>query len=409
MVTLIKPLIKNYFGNYTGLHKACWQGIFLNFIESALAAVYYFLSIYFVDVLRMNIKIAGIIISFYGLGTILGGFVGGKMSDTISPRTVSMFSLLSQAITFLALIRIKAPSLIALDLFILGIATYSFITSNYVFVLSYCKNSESNRLKAINILSVASNLGIALAALVIGELATNDFKFVFYLSGTLLFIIAILLASRQKKTIRIDDQNADDKNINDSITIENMTSKPSHGIVKLALVCLFFTGIIVSQLSTTYSIYLKETFPQLGIHAFSIFFFFNTCLVVIFQNYLVNKLSDKNKVLMIGVGSFFIGSGMLLLTFSIYFVFALLSCIVYSVGEMIFFSMVQLFCYQRGSYNRKGSSLGAYRMVYASSRFIGPTVGGSIYYYLGGNTMWYFSGLTGLVFLLLCNHYKELA
>jgi MFS family permease len=408
-MAIITAIIKNYFSNYTGLPRSCWQGIFLNFIESALAAVYYFLSIYFVDILHINISTAGIIISFYGLGTILGGFVGGKMSDKISPRIVSMASLLGQAITFLALIKIKNPIFIAVDLFILGIATYGFITSNYVFVLSYCKNSEADRLKAINILNIVSNLGIGLAALIIGELAANDFQNVFYLSGIFLLILAILLALQQNRLTYIDNKKDNDKIIINSTNIERVTFKGSNRAVNLALVCLFFTGMIVSQLSTTYSIYLKETFPQFGIHAFSLFFFLNTCLVVIFQNYLVNKFSDNNKLMMIGIGSFLIGFGMLLLNFSFIFAIALLSCIVYSAGEMIFFSMVQLFCYQRGNEGRKGSSLGAYRMVYASSRFIGPAVGGSIYYNLGGNVMWYFSGLTGLIFFILCSHYKKLA
>lgn len=407
MIT-ITSMVKNYFLTYKGLARPCWQGIFLNFIESTLAAVYYFLSIYFVDVLQMNISIVGVIISFYGLGTILGGFIGGKMSDKISPQVVIIVSLLSQAITFLALIKIKNPALIAIDLFILGVATYSFITSNYVFVLSHCKNSEADRLKAINILNVVSNLGIGLAAFIIGELATSNFQYVFYLSGLLLLILAILLVFQKKRLIKNENQSNQDKNLVKNVTIEIVT-KENNGIFCLALVCLFFTGMIVSQLSTTYSIYLKETFSESGIQVFSLFFFLNTCLVVFFQNYLVNKFSDHNKLIMIGIGSFLIGFGMLLLNFSFIFLIALFSCIVYSAGEMIFFSMVQLFCYQRGSDDRKGSSLGVYRVIYASSRFVGPTIGGSIYYYLGGNALWYLSGVIGLIFLILCNHYKKLA
>ncbi|MBV9576868.1 MAG: MFS transporter [Gammaproteobacteria bacterium] len=408
-MTIVTFTIKNYLTHYSGLNRFCWQGIILGFIEAILAAIYYFLSIYFVDVLHINISIAGMMISCYGLGTIIGGYIGGKLSDNISPQTVTMMSLLSQAITFLVLIKIVNPTWIAIDLFILGIATYSFLTSNSVFTLAHCKNSGEDKLKVINILAVASNLGMGLAALIIGELAEKNFQYIFYSSGSLLLILAIWLMFQPKQLIKNENQPTLNKNLLEENLSESAKINANNKGLILAFICLFFTGMIVSQLSTTYSIYLKESFPQMGMHAFSFFFFLNTCLVVIFQNSLVNQFSNYNKLIMIGVGSFLIGFGMLLLNFSFFFFIALLSCVIYSAGEMIFFSIVQLFCYQQGRDDRKGSSLGAYRMVYASSRFIGPTVGGSIYYYLGRHSLWYISGLIGFVFLLLCNHFRKLS
>src|SRR3990167_5069020 len=148
MYTHLLSFTKNYFASYKNLPRSCWQGIFLSFVESTLAGVYYFLSIYFVDVLHFNISTAGIIISFYGLGTIFGGLIGGKLSDKISPVIVSATGLLIQSAAFLFLIILKDIYLLFFDLFILGIATYSFITSNYIWVLKQCENSAKDRLRA---------------------------------------------------------------------------------------------------------------------------------------------------------------------------------------------------------------------------------------------------------------------
>jgi len=397
-------LIKNYYMSFSGLNRSCWQGIVLSFLESVLAGAFYFLSVYFVDILHIDISTSGKMISFYGLGTILGGYVGGRLSDRLSPTIVATISLFIQGITFLALIKVRQVEIIAVDLFVLGIATYTFITSNYVCVLSFCEGSESNRLKAINILSVASNLGIGFSSILIGELAYFGFQYVFFISGILLFLLAIL-ASNFKVRIITDDKSKK-KEQNDQAKNTQLSYKAA---INYALLSLFFTGMIVSQLSTTYSIYVKEAFPNLGIHAYAILFSLNTILVICFQNYLVNKFSDKNIIIMIGVGSFLIGLGMFVLNFSFIFLIALFSCIIYSVGEMIFFSMVQLVCYQKSKEGKKGSGLGMYRMVYASSRFFGPTVGSSIYYYLGGNVIWYSSGFIGLALLILCNKYKKYA
>jgi len=71
--------------------------------------------------------------------------------------------------------------------------------------------------------------------------------------------------------------------------------------------------------------------------------------------------------------------------------------------------MVQLLCYQASNHERKGRGLGGYRMIYAASRFAGPAIGGTIYYYLGSSVLWSVSGIIGITFLLLCCRFKDFA
>ena len=408
MSTYVSALLKNYIASYSGLQKSCWKGFVISFIESTLIGVYYFLSIYFVDVLHINIATAGVMISFYGLGTIFGGFIGGKLSDHISPSRVTMVSLLIQSILFFILVKIKSIFLISADLFILGIATYSFITANYTWILNQCKNSELNKLKAINILNVASNLGIGLSAIIISVLAAYGFDYIFNVSSILLFALALILLMQEIQSPTETNNTGINKRLSHTLTKTPAANKNKIVLI-LVYICLFFTGMIVSQISTTYPIFLKEKYPYLGVYAFSILFSLNTILVIIFQNYLVNMFHEVNKLVMIGTGSFLIGVGMLFLNFSYIYPIAFLACIIYSAGEMLFFSLVQLFCYERGEETKKGSSLGKYRMVYASSRFVGPIAGGYIYNALGGNMLWYISSIIGITFLVLCIYYREYA
>ena len=176
---------------------------------------------------------------------------------------------------------------------------------------------------------------------------------------------------------------------------------------RIVLFCVLFTGAIVAQLSTTYSLYIQDSFPDWGVQGVSLLFALNSFLVVILEAPIGGFLNDCNKVLMVGIGAFFIGIGMGLLSISAVFLFAVFACFIYTIGEMIFFSMAQLVCYQKSDEQKKGQSLGAYRMAYASSRFVGPTVGGIIYQYLGGQVLWGLSGLIGIVCLGLCYHFRK--
>lgn len=395
-------LIKFYFASYRGLSKACWQGISISLIESTLMGVYYFLSIYFTTELHLSINMSALIISCYGLGAILGGLLGGKLSDKYSPSLITAYSLAIQATGYAALLLLKSTPLLMSDLFIIGMATYSFITANYLSVLNLCKNDEAQRLKAINFLSIASNLGLGLSAIIIGFVANNSFRNIFFISATITFLLAGYLIFKIKNDslhIRHEETSSD-------IAMTETVKKQNKKVIGLALLCVLFIGAIVAQLGSTYPIYIANHFSHLGLKAISILFAINAFMVVLIETPIGSYFRNSNKIQMIGIGSFFIGLGMFILSLSHLFIFAILSCMIYTLGEIIFFCMTQLVCYQKANHRKKGHSLGMYRTIYATSRVAGPALGGYIYSSLGGNMLWYISAVIGTVCLLACQYFK---
>jgi predicted MFS family arabinose efflux permease len=402
MTSYFIAFIKNYFSNYSGLSKPCWQGIALNFIEALCSGVFFFLSIYLVDILHISILTATTIIACYGIGAIFGGFFGGKLSDKWTPSRVSSGSLLILAVAYLSLIQFKTVYLLMVVIFIIGIATYSFLTSNHVGILNQCSNS-TERLKALSIITTVSNLGISLAAVMVGVFSHYGFQYIFFISSVFFFLSSSYLLLQQRKnkisTATLQGNNPD--SLRKSNTIN------STKITWLVLTCVLLAGIVIAQTSSTYSIFIRQTFPHLGIKAVSILFILNSLLIVFCQTPLVNLFSKYNKVLAVGIGAFLIGIGMSILGFASTFSLAILSCIIYTLGEMVFFSMAQLVCYQSSDEKKKGLSLGLFRTFYATSRVIGPAIGGEIYYHFGGNMVWYFSGLLGVVCLGGCIYYYK--
>lgn len=406
MQSYLLTLGKSYLRSYQGLPMTCWRGIILSLIESCLMGVFYFLSLYFVNDLHLDIATAGKIVSFYGLGSIAGGYLGGKLSDKISPGTTVAYSLLLQAIGYLLLIKIKTPYLLMVNLFLIGTASYSFITSNYTWVLSQCQEMELQRLKAINLLSTASNLGFGISAIVISLIAQYGFLDLFAISGLIIALLAaylILNARKQDKLNAIKSINKNSSEQDNTLPLK----KNNKTILLLTLSCVLIVGAVVSQLNSTYPIYINSTFPKLGIYSVGILFTVNSLLVVLFENPIGQWVGNYNKIFLIGISSFFIGFGMLMLSFSSIFFLAILSCIIYTLGEIVFFCIAQFICYQNANPNKKGSSLGLYRMVYATSRILGPACGGYIYFHLGGNMVWYVCGVIGVMSLIVCNYYKK--
>ncbi len=390
------PNVANYYlACYRGLTSRAYQGIGLNFLQTLLIGVFYFLTIYFVNVLHFNVKQAGFIISCYGFGTILGGFLGGKLADRFAPQRILCFSLTLQGVMYLLLPNLQHVAGLALNLLLQGIASYAFVTANYAQVLQACALDESHRLKALNLLNVAANVGLALSASLISVLPLSCFKQLFVIIGA-----ALLGLAWYGYQSRREEQWAKNENVETA----SLVKRPRRRLVAVVLACIFLVGLIVAQRSSTYSLYLVNLFPERGVQGFGLLFTLNTVLVITLQNPLVSSLGRLNKAWVVGCSAFLIGIGMASLLFVTQFSTAILACIIYTLGEMIFFSFAQLILYQNSQQQKRGQSLGLFRTIYAASRAVGPMLGGYIYYHAGGATLWGCCGIIGVLALLACTN-----
>ncbi len=399
-------LIKIYFLKYRGLSRLCYFGFIFSLFESIFIGIYYYLPIYFIDFVHLDLTSSGLIISCYGIGAILGGFAGGKLSDAWAPGIVSAVCLFLQGIVYLVFLKIQAIIFLMINVFVLGIVSYGFITANHLFTLSYSSDSDNERLKVINILSMTSNLGLGLSAIIMGEIYEIGFHYIFLLAGFILFILSFVsfISCRSHSLENFSGV------YNKKFTVKTTklpTHKANHQVAVLILSSVFFIGLIISQLSTTYSTYIREIYPEQGIKAITILFALNSLMVVVLGVPLGDCIKKFNKIMMVGIGGFFIGCGMFILIFASSFIMVVLACVVYTIGEIIFFSMAQYVCYQNSSSNKRGTSLGLYRMVYASSRVIGPAIGAATYAKYGGECIWIVSGIIGVSCLISANYFKK--
>lgn len=402
LLSIIKRTIHTYLSNYAGLPRICWHGITVNGLVSTVGGIGFYISIYLINSLKMSVTSAGILVSCYGIGTIGGGFVGGKLSDRFSPGLIAMFSALLMSISYILIIKIHSYSALITIMFIMGLTYYAFVTANSVMVLNYCVTNERERLRAINILYVVSNIGLGLAALIIGLTSFLGFNFIFIISSLILILAflyqwlleEIVSEKKQKNKAKIDHENSH----------AQRNFKP----LILVLGCLFAVGLIVAQTRITYPLYLHQTFPTLGMKAVSFLLALNPIIIIICQTPLNNYLSNCNKILMVGIGAALMGFGMWTLIFSIYYSLAIIACLIYTFGEMIFFVMVQLVCYENATQKQKGRNLGLFKTVYAMSVVVGPTLGGVLYKFISMNAVWYFCGIMGALSLGYCLKFRRL-
>lgn len=395
MDKFIKKGVENYLSSYSGVPNVCWTNIIITLLNAISIGVCFFLSLYFVDTLHFDMLTAGFLMSSYGIGTVTGGILAGKLCDRISPKFISIISLILQGAAFCLLVFFQVMEFLVIILFMLGVSTYSFKTSNHVSMLSHCHDDTKLRLKTINISHAASNLGLGISGVFVGLMASHGYTSIFYMVSIMLFLSSALFFfnSNQKP------QNSIEFN---AITNNTSIVESNHKMLILALLSVFFVGLIIAQLGSTYPVYVKDAFPNLGTKAVSILFVLDTVLIVLFQAPLANYYGRFNKIRVMGVGAFMMGFGMLILSVSSTFLLAIISCCIWTTGEMLFIPTAQLLCYENGDSKQKGRSMGIFQSTFAASAIIGPTIGGYVYSTIDVNAMWYLSLVIGAVCLLLC-------
>jgi len=405
-------LVRAYFRQYAGVPSVCWERIIIGFIVATTRGLFFFLALYFIRDIHMGVSVAGIALACYGAGAALGSYISGKLSDSISPNKVCIVSLILNGVTLFFLANSTHIHILIALVFLWGIFGHGFLIANYTWILQRTRLDEAERLKTLNILYAAFNLGVFITA---GIVSLSDiyggFKPIFMVFGAILLLTAAYLFVRSKhhhciSTVDIT-QNHTNMSLSENAVNPNVSNKM---LFWFCVICLFFVSLIVTQNGAVYTFYLDQHFTALKTIGVSAIFAINPILIVLFQTPLVNLFRSKNKLVMIGIGSILMGVGMVILPFSSLVIFAVISVIVYTIGQMIFTTICELVLYQSSKPGKKGQALGTFRVIYALSMIVGPAMAGVIYHRYGGDMVWYICGFIGVIFLVACyvmrKHYK---
>ena len=99
----MKKLYFNYLDTFKGLSKEIWWLSLITFINRAGTMVIPFLSLYLTDNLEFSESTVGWIMSCFGLGSVAGSWLGGKLTDRIGYYKIMTVSLFLTGLLFIAL------------------------------------------------------------------------------------------------------------------------------------------------------------------------------------------------------------------------------------------------------------------------------------------------------------------
>jgi predicted MFS family arabinose efflux permease len=105
---MLQRAFQKYINNFRGFSREIWILALITFINRAGTMVLPFLSKYLKEDLHFSYSQVGWIMVSFGLGSMLGSWLGGKLSDKIGFYKIMIISLLTSGIGFFVLQKITS-------------------------------------------------------------------------------------------------------------------------------------------------------------------------------------------------------------------------------------------------------------------------------------------------------------
>ena len=189
---MFQKTIRLYKDAYTGLSREIWLLASISLINRAGAMVFPFLTIYLTTALGFSLKETGIIMGFFGLGSISGAYVGGWLTDRIGAFKVQFWSLLISSIVLAWMVQFQSFWSLCFFAFLFSLIADAFRPANKVAVANY--SEPENLTRSFALLRLAVNLGFSIGPAMAGLIAAwKGYDWLFYIDAISCFFAAILL------------------------------------------------------------------------------------------------------------------------------------------------------------------------------------------------------------------------
>ncbi len=359
-------LYQDYLKTFEGLSREVWWLSLITLVNRAGTMVIPFLSLYLTKNMNFSFSDVGWIMSCFGLGSVAGSWLGGKLTDKIGYYKVMLFSLISTGFLFVGLQFLKTFESFCLGIFFVMLVADSFRPAMYVALSAYSK--PENKTRSVTLIRLAINLGFSAGPAVGGLIiATMGYGGLFWVDGITCILAGLLLLNvLHPKSAKILD----------SIAIENPRSayKDRSYWIFLVAMCLF--GIVFLQYFSTIPIYYKDV-HLMSEQQIGLLLGLNGLLIAIFEMPLVKWLENKKntKSGLMAIGAILIALSFLVLNLTPWIGIVVIGMLLMTIGEMICFPFSNAFAMQRAKRGNQGEYMALYSIAFSVAHIFGHNAG----------------------------------
>ena len=382
---------QQYINNFRGFSREIWILAIVTFINRAGVMVVPFLTKYLNENLHFSLTEVSSIMVGFGLGSVCGSWLGGKLSDKIGFYKIMIFSLSVSGIVLVLLQYITSFWGLTIGLFVLMLIADMFRPAMFVAIGAYAK--PENRTRALTLVRLAINVGFAagpaLGGLVIMFIGYSGLFWIDGLTCIISIVIFGLMVKEKKKFVDPETE---------TVTAAEIISVYKDKPFWIFLVACFISGVLFFQLFTTIPLYHSfqfgltefQTGLLLTLNGMIIFF-----LEMPFVSYIEREKISKLKVC--GYGLLLMTISMALLGINSWAGILVIMMVFMTIGEMFVFPFSNSFAISRAPKGHEGRYMAIFTMSFSCAHIISSKLGLEIVARLGYQNNWLIMTILGLI------------
>lgn len=382
----MKQFWNNYIESYKGLSNPTWILALVMFINQSGSMVLPFLGVYMTTVLEFSYQNVGIVLSCFGVGSILGSFVGGWLTDRLGSYKVQSVSLFASIPFYFVLPYFDTFESLCIAILGLSFIKEIFRPANSASVSNYAKPENLTRAFSLN--RMALNLGYSIGPAIGGFLAAVSYDFLFYSNAIMSFLAGLLFVfyfrnkkgNTKTKEVILED-------------IELPKFKSAYYDKKFILfsICIGLYATCFFQILNTLPLFYKNV-AMMSEKNVGVLMAFNGMIVFLLEMALVHYAEKKftlrkNMVF----GTLLCGLAFLVLIPSHAIWILYLSIFVISISEILIMPFASTVAVKRSSAVNRGSYMGLNGMSFSIAFITSPLIGTTIIEYFGFTELWFFN------------------
>jgi len=396
---MVQRIVQNYKVSFSGLSRETWLLSLVILINRCGYMAVPFMSMYITQSMHRSIADAGLIITLFGIGSVLGAMSGGYLTDRFGFHPVQIISLIVSGFLFVLFGHIDGFNGLCALTVVLSFFVEGFKPANNTAVAFYSSPQNLTRSYALN--RLAQNVGFGFGTSVGGLLAAIDYHLLFWVDGVVyclagLLILLLLPAGRKIKKPDLEE------------TEELPAASPWKDPFFVRFICLvtvYMIGFIL--LFRLVPVYWKEQL-HIGESTIGILLGMNGVIIAVFEMVLIQNLVGRKP------DSFYIVAGVVFTAVAYLFlvlpgvgpvIIAAATVLFFTAGEMLTLPYISTMIMSRATEYNRGKYSAAYSLSWAVAQIIGPAAGGFIAVHWGYNTLWFvlvaFCAVCALGFRLL--------
>ncbi len=378
---------------YKGLSKEVWFLALTTLINRAGAMVIPFLSLYLNKYLDYSLSQIGWIMTFYGFGSVVGVYFGGKLTDKIGYYKVMYSSLILTGIAFIGLQFVTTFTSLGIGIFILSMVADAFRPAIWVALADY--SNEENRTRSVTLIRLAINLGFSMGPAIGGFIIAHiSYQGLFWVDGiTCLLASVIILKYLSQKVSSPSKKNKEQK-----IKLSPYKDK-QYMIFWFAMFLVGFTFMqYFSTVPLFYSQNMQMTEQQIGLLLAT-----NGLIIFLLEMPVVHNLekSKINGLRIVIIGVFLIAVSFFILNISNWIGIAIIGILFMTFGEILGFPFSNSYALDRAKKGNPGEYMAMYSMSFSFAHILGPNMGMHISEKYGFSMTFYLMGTLLLISCLL--------